>query len=589
MIIQYSLYSIMLLISAIISCILAVYVWKRREAPGGIYFSLMMAAAAEWALFNALEMAATDLLVKVWLYDLLYIGVVSVAPLWFMFALEFSKRSQWITNRRKVLLWVIPVAILLLALTNPLHGLVWSGITPVTDMLGTRFVYEHAIGDWIIGAYSYVLLMSGTIMLVMTALRSPKSYRGQIGTLIIGTGAPWIGNLIYLADISPFPGLDLTPFALTITGILFAWGMFRHHLFDIMPVARETLITNMVDGVLVLDDQNRIVDINPAARQLTGARGRVIGLPAEVTLTKWPDLERYCKDREDRSVEVRLDGDEETRWLDAHITPLHDRKEQGTGLLIILRDVTERKRAAEALQQAYDELIRSNSALQAEVVERKKAEGQIMASLIEKEVLLKEIHHRVKNNLQIISSLLNLQSGTLSRESAAAFKESQSRIKSMALIHEMLYRSQDLARIDFADYVRSLTAFLARSYTTKPGTHITIDILDISLDIDTAIPCGLIINELVSNSLKYAFNDRPTGEIKVSLSYADGIYTLIVSDNGTGLPPGTDYRNTASLGLQLVNTLVDQIEGSIRLEPGTGTTFMITFKENTNSQMSKSG
>jgi PAS domain S-box-containing protein len=216
-----------------------------------------------------------------------------------------------------------------------------------------------------------------------------------------------------------------------------------------------------------------------------------------------------------------------------------------------------------------------------DITERKRSEDQIRASLAEKDVLLKEIHHRVKNNLQIISSLLSLQLDNINSENPAiTFKESQDRIRSMALIHEKLYRSKDISHIDFAEYVHSLTAYLSHSYVTGRGITFAIDIEGISLCIDTAIPCGLIINELVTNSLKYAFRNSGTGEICIGLTWSDGRYVLTVSDNGVGLPPGLDFRNTTSLGLQLVNTLVYQLEGTIELDSSRGTAFKIVFSEN---------
>ena len=216
--------------------------------------------------------------------------------------------------------------------------------------------------------------------------------------------------------------------------------------------------------------------------------------------------------------------------------------------------------------------------LQNEVAERKRAEDRMAVSLREKDVLLKEIHHRVKNNLQIVSSILSLQSGNADGDSqAAVLRDSQNRIRSMALIHEKLYQSTDISHIDFAGYVRSLTGHLARSYLFGHGISMRVDIDGVFLDIDTAIPCGLIINELVSNSLKYAFPDRRSGTICVSLSRSDDVYILVVSDDGAGMPSGLDFRNTASLGLQLVNTLVDQLEGTIELDSAGGTRFKITF------------
>ena len=212
--------------------------------------------------------------------------------------------------------------------------------------------------------------------------------------------------------------------------------------------------------------------------------------------------------------------------------------------------------------------------------ELKRSNEALSTSLHEKEVLLKEIHHRVKNNLQIISSILSLQSGSACSESQATLlRESQDRIRSMALVHEKLYRSRDLSRINFGEYVRNLTASLAHSYIASPAIRIRVDIRDVFLDIDMAIPCGLIINELVSNSFKYAFRDGRAGEVYISLSGNGQTYTLVVSDDGVGLPPGMDFRNTPSLGLQLVNTLVSQLEGTIELDLEKGTSFKITFAE----------
>jgi PAS domain S-box-containing protein len=217
---------------------------------------------------------------------------------------------------------------------------------------------------------------------------------------------------------------------------------------------------------------------------------------------------------------------------------------------------------------------------QQEIAERKRMEEQIKASLEEKEVLLKEIHHRVKNNLQVISSLLYLQSKNLKdKQTLEMFQESHNRVRSMALIHERLYQSQDLARIDFAEYVRSLANYLFRSYGVNTGViQLKINMDDVSLGIDTAIPCGLIINELVSNSLKHAFPDGGGGKVRIELRADDGQFTLMVSDDGVGLPEDLDFRNAQSLGLQLVNNLsVAQLEGTIELDRCGGTAFRIMF------------
>ena len=214
-----------------------------------------------------------------------------------------------------------------------------------------------------------------------------------------------------------------------------------------------------------------------------------------------------------------------------------------------------------------------------DITERKLGEQQIQASLSEKEVLLKEIHHRVKNNLQIISSLLHLQSHDLSDEkSMDVFSDSQHRIESMSLIHEELYKSADLARVDFGEYMGSLTSNLFESYgVVADQIVLSIDVNAPPLDIDKAIPLGLIVNELVSNSLKYAFPETGRGTITIALGRLDDGYLLTVGDNGVGIRPGLDLTEVQTLGLKLVNTLVGQLKGTIELNRAGGTEYSIRY------------
>ncbi|MCL4294917.1 MAG: PAS domain-containing protein [Anaerolineae bacterium] len=214
-----------------------------------------------------------------------------------------------------------------------------------------------------------------------------------------------------------------------------------------------------------------------------------------------------------------------------------------------------------------------------DVTARKRAEEQLKTSLHEKEILLKEIHHRVKNNMQVISSLLNLQSNYVSDSQALEiFQESQNRVRSMALIHEKLYSSKNLAEIDLGEYVNDLVTYLFRSYKAHgKGITLKVQAEDVHLGIDAAVPCGLIINELISNALKHAFPNNYPGEILVELQKDQQQISLCVSDNGIGFPTDLDFQNTNSLGLQLVNTLVGQLDGTIELQNGSGTIFKINF------------
>lgn len=216
-----------------------------------------------------------------------------------------------------------------------------------------------------------------------------------------------------------------------------------------------------------------------------------------------------------------------------------------------------------------------------DITELKVAEDGLKQSLKEKEMLLKEIHHRVKNNLMVISSLLNLQSKYIKDKNALnVFRESQNRAKSMALIHERLYRSKDLKRIDFGDYIRTLAIDLFHTYVPDPNRiKLSLNVENIMVDINTAVPLGLIVNELVTNSMKHAFGGGESGEIKIQFYSEDENLVLKVSDDGVGFPEDLDFKNTSSLGLQLVNSLTNQISGEIKLNGTKGTEFKITFKE----------
>lgn len=239
-------------------------------------------------------------------------------------------------------------------------------------------------------------------------------------------------------------------------------------------------------------------------------------------------------------------------WTEQINVPIYDEAGNLMAIEGIARDITERKLAEEALKQ----------------------------SLKEKEILIREIHHRVKNNMQVISSILNLQSALLDDPRAkAAFKECQYRIKSMAMVHEKLYRARDLSSIDFADYLNTLTRHIFLEQQVRPDqVQLLLDIEQINLDINRAVPLGLIINELITNAFKHAFPSGRKGHIWVSLKRRDGqTAELTVKDDGVGFPKGLDWKKAESLGLVIINTLVEQIDGKIELIPDGGTEFKVTF------------
>jgi two-component sensor histidine kinase len=225
-----------------------------------------------------------------------------------------------------------------------------------------------------------------------------------------------------------------------------------------------------------------------------------------------------------------------------------------------MQDITARKRAEDALRE-NEEVLR--------------------ASLAEKEVLLKEIHHRVKNNMQVISSLISLHASELQDDSMSGIlKELTYRVRSMAMVHEKLYQSADLARVEFSEYMQTLLSYLVRAHGSDARVRLARDLQPVSLSINEAVPCGLIVNELFSNALKHAFIGRGEGNLTVSLSRGDeGRVSIRVRDDGVGLPEGFDWRNARSLGLRLVHMLAGQLHAQVDVSSGGGTEFTVTLKE----------
>ena len=278
--------------------------------------------------------------------------------------------------------------------------------------------------------------------------------------------------------------------------------------------------------------------------------------------------------------------------------PITDNQGELTALVEFGRDVTKDRRAEEDLKKSYQKVKESQLAsinlmedLQKEIHDRKQAEEQISASLKEKEILLREIHHRVKNNMQIIISLLNLQQHQLSDDNLLTFfEESKNRIFSMALVHEQLYESKNLSRIDLCEYIKNLVQNIKQAGGARSGRiSLKVDIPQIFLTIEKAIPCGLIVNELLTNAIKHAFPNRRKGVVEISMDKNDGPRcSLQIRDNGVGLPKNIDINKSSSLGLVLVSLLTEQLNGDVRVERNRGTAFTIGFDTEEDSKAFRS-
>jgi hypothetical protein len=654
---------------------LAYYSWNKRSNPDAFYFSFLMLAVSIWSITGAIEMTLTIFSTKIFWSQISYLGIVFVGPLWILFTLSYTDYGKWLKKTFIGMLMIVPIIILILVLTNEWHGLIWPTFTASSNLPGSIIIYGHGLGFYVNVAYSYILMSLGLLLLIKCLFQSPKVYQKQVFLILIAAIIPYAVNITYIAQMSPVQGLDLTPFAFTITGILVALSIFRFKMLEILPLAYNNLFNKMGSGAIVIDSLKRIVEINQAAEIILKIDNKLIGTNIEENLQQLNPIFPIIKKESTIKTEIKINKPEDM-WLDLQITPLHKQNYQLLGWLIIFQDINPIKKAEKSLQTSekeyrdlvdnallgiykadkngnilfandsiikmfgYDsnedirnfnisslyknlddrdiilkklvkngkleeyevKMVKKNgsilnimasatmngetiSGMTMDLTDQKKAQNQIKRSLEVKDMLLKEIHHRVKNNLMVISSLLNLQSRYIKDEaSKSIFKDSQNRARSMALIHELLYQSSDLKRINFGIYINKLTNELFNVYITDPNKiKLNMDIGDIMLDINTAIPLGLIVNELVSNSMKHAFPNNKQGKIYIKFNLDNGDYSMIISDNGVGFPMDYNIQDGDSLGLKIVNSLTEQIEGEIKIEISNGTKFIIKFKEETYS------
>jgi PAS domain S-box-containing protein len=329
------------------------------------------------------------------------------------------------------------------------------------------------------------------------------------------------------------------------------------------PSALQGFLEAAPDAILVVDAEGVVIVSNALAERMFGyARGALVGHSVEALIPE-RFRETHVAHRRGFLVNPR------TRPMGSASMSLTGRRRDGTEFPVEI--------SLSPMKAEHGWLV---MAAVRDITERKVIEDKLRNSLREKELLLKEVHHRVKNNLQIVSSMLNLQmeqirdAGTL-----ALFRESQARVRSIALFHEKLYQSRDLARVDIAGYLKGLTTGLFSAYGVGPeDIALSVEADDVPLDIDAAISCGLIVNELVSNSLKHGFPDGRKGAVHVALRREGSAVLLEVSDDGVGVPEGVDVRSAGTLGLKLVSILADQLRGRMTLERGAGTRFAVRFE-----------
>lgn len=355
----------LLIVSAIVSFGLAVYTWQRRETRGAKPFFLMMIGLTVWLLSYSLEIITFDLELRLMWSRMTFFGVTTVPVAWFLFALEYTGRDKWITRRNVALLFVEPVIIIILIWTNSIHRLFLadvlfdeSGAIPKVHMMYGPAFFVHA-------AYSYIMLLGGTLLLGQAFFRAKGLYKRQLGIILVGAIIPWLANIFYVFPLDAFAYFDPTPLAFFISSLLLAWAIFGYQLIDIMPIARTTVMEHMGEGMLVLDTQNRIVDINASAEQILSCEAEaVLGRPAIELLERWPDLVAQFAETTNAHTEISVEGEDTTYYFDLLISPLTDEKQRPLGRIIMLRNISDRKQTEEAYFTLVEQTLQGLAIIQ---------------------------------------------------------------------------------------------------------------------------------------------------------------------------------------------------------------------------------
>ncbi|MEW6322828.1 MAG: histidine kinase N-terminal 7TM domain-containing protein [Acidobacteriota bacterium] len=351
------LHPALLFAAAGLSAWAAVLARSRSATPGLAPFVWLMIGIAHWSLTSGLHATVPSYDVRIGISMLQYVGIAAVPPLFLLFASEYA-RARWTADATlRGLLWLIPAVTVVVAFTNPWHGLLWQAVVPVP---GGRLRYDPGPWFWVAASYAYALMFVATVLLARALTRYPLPHRRQ--TMLIATGAllPWVGNLAYLLRLLP-PGIDPTPLAFAASGSCILWGMQRHRLLGVVPIARDLVIESMEDAVFVLDGNRVIVDLNPSARRLTGRGEDAVGLSIDEAVPWWSAAGADGAGTDAHPAVVTLEPG--PRQYEVDVTAVTDPHARFAGWLVRIRDVTARL-AGEADRRALEQRMQERQRLE---------------------------------------------------------------------------------------------------------------------------------------------------------------------------------------------------------------------------------
>jgi PAS domain S-box-containing protein len=349
---QSTSYTFPALIASVVAAGLMYFAMRQRHIEQMWPFAMLTAAVAFWTLGYAFELSSVSLAAKLWFAKFQYIGIVIPPVAWLAYAAFYVGRPALITRRRMLLAAIVPAITVLLVFTNEWHHLIWARAELETYRSWTMLSVSYGLWFWIHTIYSYIFLAIGTLFLFQGLVLSSSLYQNQIIIMVLGALGPWIANALYISGVSPFPYLDLTPFGFTGSAIIFGWGMLRFRLFNVLPIARDIVMDNLSEGVIVLDPRNQIIDINRQAARLLNLQPKtLLGSAGDSLLLKTLKLAPLVLVSPEWRQEVALEQPAAVQYLSLTMSPLISRRGKNIGRLIVLSDITQRKIAEQDLRR----------------------------------------------------------------------------------------------------------------------------------------------------------------------------------------------------------------------------------------------
>ncbi|MEN7548224.1 histidine kinase N-terminal 7TM domain-containing protein [Rapidithrix thailandica] len=575
-----TLYSFLLLIAGSLTGFIALLIFLRLERNVR-WFGCLMLAIAHWAVAYGFELTAKTLPQMLFWINLEYIGIAFLPAIWMLAILKFFHKQEWLNPRNKLLLFAIPLITLLMVWTNPWHHLHYEQIAKDIQGELTLLVIKPGPWYWVHTAYFYLSLIWGTCLLFVQFKKAGTIYKKQIAIILTGAIIPWLANLVYQMDFRPLQHIDITPYAFILTALVISFGLFHFKLFDIVPIAREKVFEVMEEGVMVINNQGRIIDLNPEMQSiLSSYTSVIIGMESEKLFDQQSNLLQKLNKRINDKLEITLKEGPLVRYFEVIITPIFEKDRKYSGSVLLFRNITSRKLSEEKLQDQTQELVELNQL---------------------KDRLFAIISHDLRSPLLSLMHVLRMtDEGLLSEEEFKTYLPQLSKNIDYTsnLVENLLYWSRtqlhgesiNPEHFKIKDIIDNKINLFTKNATEK-GIRLEKDVPDdlhVYADVNMI---QLVVRNLLVNAIKFSKKD---GIIKISAEAGQEYTTVCVSDTGIGMTKedlskvfgietftqrGTSNEKGTGLGILLCIDFVEKNHGMIWAEskPGHGSQFYFTI------------